>query len=75
MAAGAGMLGAYAIFVYCSYVSMSGMASAANKKKIRSETLKEKVLPAATEFVNLKERDVKIAQLHQEISQLTRTRT
>jgi gas vesicle protein len=68
VAAGAGMLGAYAIFVYCSYVSMSGMADAANKRRSDLETLKEKVLPAANEFVILKEREVNIAQLNQEIS-------
>jgi len=69
VAAGAGIMTGYALFIYCSYVSISGMADAANKRQADLSTLRDKVLPAAQEFVSLKGRDLKIASLHKAIAQ------
>jgi hypothetical protein len=68
-AAGAGVLVAYALFVYCSYVSLSAMTDAANKRRADLSTLRDQALPVAQALIQVRQREVTIAGLQGEIAQ------
>lgn len=74
-AAAAGLTGSmafmagYGAFVYAGYTSMQSLADAANKRDGELKTLKEVTLPAAEKMVELKQREVTIANLHRNIAQ------
>src|SRR5258708_1964363 len=68
LTAGAGVMGAYALFVYGGYVSLNGMADASNKRQHDLATLRDKSLPAANALILVKQREETIARLQGQIA-------
>ena len=74
-AAAAGLTGSmafmagYGAFVYAGYTSMQSLAEAASKRGGELKTLQEVALPAAEKMVQLKQREVNIANLQRNIAQ------
>jgi len=68
-AGGTGPMVGYGMFVYASYRTMNSMADAANNRRSDLRTLQEQALPAAQAQVEVRKREVKIANLQQQIAQ------
>jgi hypothetical protein len=68
LGSGAAFMVGYGAFVYASYTSMEGMASADAKRDGDLKSLETVALPAAQAVVRLKQRDVAIAQYEQQIA-------
>lgn len=69
LAAAGGTAGAFGAFLYAGVSSMQSMADAINKRGGDLAQLQNVALPAAKALVDLKKRDVTIAQLSQAIAQ------
>ena len=63
-----GVMAGYGLFIYGSYTSLSGMADLYNSRKGDLNTLKTRTLPAAQAMVKVREREVNIARLQQQIA-------
>ncbi len=68
LGSGAALTLGFGAFAYYGYVSMSGMADAANKRDAELKGLETGALAAAQAQVTLKQRDVTIARLMQQIA-------
>lgn len=68
LGAGVGMFAAFGMFAYAGYTSMQGLADAGDKRRAELKHLKEAALPAARALVELKQRDVTIARLQEDIA-------
>jgi hypothetical protein len=63
------IMAGYGAFVYAGVTSMQSMEAAGNKRQGELKALQEVALPAAEKMVELKQREVKIAELHRNIAQ------
>lgn len=68
LAGGAGVAGPFGAFLYAGVTSMSSLADAIAKRSGELANLQNVALPAAKALVDLKKRDVTIAQLSQTIA-------
>ena len=74
-ASAAGLAGSMAVaagfgaFIYAGVTSMSSLEAAGNKRMAELKHLQDVALPAAEKMVELKNREVKIAELHRTIAQ------
>jgi tetratricopeptide (TPR) repeat protein len=66
--AGAGAMAGYGLFVYAGYTSLSSMADKATSLQQQLNTLVTQVLPLARAQREARKREVKIAQLSQQIA-------
>ncbi|HEX9036507.1 MAG TPA: hypothetical protein VF808_05900 [Ktedonobacterales bacterium] len=69
LVAGGSVLLGYGVFIYASYMSMSGMADAANQRRADLDALENTTLPAAQDVVKLKQRDLEIENLQAQVIQ------
>ena len=74
-ASAAGLAGSMAVaagfgaFIYAGVTSMSSLEAAGNKRMAELKHLQDVALPSAEKMVHLKQREVKIAELHRNIAQ------
>lgn len=66
---GPAFMAGYGSFIYAGYTSMKSFAEIANKRLGELQNLREVALPAAEKMVELKQREVNIANLHRNIAQ------
>lgn len=66
---GMAVMAGYGAFVYAGVTSMQSLEAAGNKRMGELKALQEMALPAAEKMVVLKQREVKIAELHRAIAQ------
>jgi len=72
MGAGAGVMGGFGAFWYASYVSMSGMVDAYNKKAGEIKNLQDNVLKEAKDQIRFRERQLTIANAELDIAEADR---